>query len=70
MFSEGEDSIASSLSDSKHRIHYVPADIDGYADSGLPTKTMGRSLDEDPLFFSAPLERSVRELGAAMAGAA
>ena len=30
-------------------------DIDGYRSAGLPTRTMGRDLDEDPLFFSAPL---------------
>jgi hypothetical protein len=52
---EGEDWIASSLGDTKHHLHYVPADLGGYAASGLPTKTMGRTLEEDPLFFSAPL---------------
>ncbi len=52
---EGEDQIASSLGDSKHRLHNAPADLDGYAASGLPTKTMGRTLEDDPLFFSAPL---------------
>jgi len=31
------------------------ADIDGYAGSGLPAATMGRSLDEDPAFFAAAL---------------
>ena len=31
------------------------ADLDGYAASGLPSRTMGRSLTEDPLFFAAPL---------------
>lgn len=54
-FPEGEERIASSLGDSKHRLHYVPADLDGYASSGLPTKTMGRSLRDDPLFFTAAL---------------
>ncbi|HEU4739199.1 MAG TPA: DUF3866 family protein [Solirubrobacterales bacterium] len=52
---EGADQIPGDLDDSKHRLHYAPADLDGYAASGLPTKTMGRSLDDDPLFFSAPL---------------
>ena len=28
---------------------------DGYAASGLPARTMGRDLDEDPLFFAAAL---------------
>jgi hypothetical protein len=31
------------------------ADLDGYRASGLPARTMGRSLDEDPLFFAAAL---------------
>lgn len=30
-------------------------DLDGYAASGLPARTMGRSLHEDPLFFAAAL---------------
>ena len=33
----------------------APADIAGYATSGLPARTMGRSIEEDPLFFEAPL---------------
>lgn len=31
------------------------ADLDGYAASGLPARTMGRSLEEDPEFFAAAL---------------
>jgi len=31
------------------------ADIDGYAASGLPASTMGRRIDEDPVFFAAAL---------------
>ena len=30
-------------------------DIAGYAGSGLPARTMGRSIEEDPLFFRAAL---------------
>jgi hypothetical protein len=30
-------------------------DLDGYRASGLPAKTMGRTLDEDPPFFAAAL---------------
>ena len=41
--------------DSKHRLHHVPVDLSQYKRSGLPTKTMGRPLDDDPLFFKAPL---------------
>jgi hypothetical protein len=31
------------------------ADLDGYAASGLPARTMGRSMAEDPEFFAAAL---------------
>jgi hypothetical protein len=44
-----------SAGDSKHRLHSVPTDLAGYAASGLPRKTMGRDLEEDPLFFAAAL---------------
>jgi hypothetical protein len=33
----------------------VEADLDGYLASGLPSRTMGRSLEEDPPFFAAAL---------------
>ncbi len=52
---EGQLDLADDVGQSEHRIHLVPADLGGYAASGLPTKTMGRSLGDDPLFFSAPL---------------
>ncbi len=39
----------------RHRLRETPADLDGYAASGLPTRTMGRDIEEDPLFFAAPL---------------
>lgn len=39
----------------RHRLHELPADLAGYASSGLPARTMGRTLEEDPLFFAAPL---------------
>lgn len=52
---EAESEIATSLGDSKHRLHHAPADLGGYEASDLPTKTMGRNLSEDRLFFSAPL---------------
>lgn len=38
-----------------HRAREQRADLDGYARSGLPTRTMGRELSEDRLFFAAPL---------------
>ena len=42
-------------------------DLDGYAKAGLPARTMGRGLDEDPLFFAAPLAAG-RALARAAAG--
>ena len=32
------------------------ADLDGYAASGLPAKTMGRTIEQDPDFFAAALQ--------------
>ncbi len=39
----------------RHRLREAEPDLTAYAESGLPTTTMGRSLGEDPLFFAAPL---------------
>lgn len=39
----------------RHRLREAPADLDAYAASGLPARTMGRDLADDPLFFAAPL---------------
>jgi Protein of unknown function (DUF3866) len=39
----------------RHRLKQAPVDLDGYAASGLPTRTMGRQLRDDPLFFEVPL---------------
>jgi hypothetical protein len=39
----------------RHHAKFTSVDLDGYAASGLPTTTMGRSIDEDPMFFAAPL---------------
>lgn len=38
-----------------HRARLGRAELDGYAASGLPASTMGRSMTEDPLFFRAAL---------------
>lgn len=38
-----------------HDWRTAQADLVGYAASGLPATTMGRSLDEDPTFFGAAL---------------
>jgi uncharacterized protein DUF3866 len=39
----------------RHDLSVEQIDLDGYAESGLPATTMGRSIVEDPLFFAAPL---------------
>ena len=48
----------------RHPLIAQEVDLDAYAASGLPTRTMGRHLGEDRLFFAAPLAA-----GAALAGA-
>jgi Protein of unknown function (DUF3866) len=52
---ENEPDLAAALEPFPHPVHQVPVDLDGYAAADLPTTTMGRSLQDDPLFFSAPL---------------
>ena len=47
--------VISTLENGNHRLRPVPVDLEGYGASGLPSKTMGRCLAEDPLFFAAPL---------------
>lgn len=39
----------------RHELRLHAADVDGYAQSGLPTSTMGRAIGEDRLFFAAAL---------------
>jgi len=39
----------------RHRLVEASADLPGYAGSELPQRTMGRSLEEDRLFFAAAL---------------
>ena len=39
----------------RHRLLEETVDLAGYTASGLPARTMGRGIDEDPLFFAAPL---------------
>jgi Protein of unknown function (DUF3866) len=41
--------------DGRHKLHETQPDVAGYIASGLPARTMGRSIDEDSLFFSAAL---------------
>jgi hypothetical protein len=40
---------------SGHRVTRRSVDLAGYAASGLPSRTMGRSIGEDELFFAAAL---------------
>jgi hypothetical protein len=51
--------------DDRHDVEVESIELDAYEQSGLPTKTMGRTLAEDPLFFAAPLAA-----GAALAATA
>jgi hypothetical protein len=60
---EGAPELASQVSAASvglHRAEPVRVDLDGYAASGLPTTTMGRGLEDDPLFFEAPLAAGAR----------
>jgi hypothetical protein len=38
-----------------HQIRELAVDLGRYAASGLPLTTMGRGIDEDPVFFAAAL---------------
>jgi hypothetical protein len=51
----------------RHRLREAPADLSGYEAAGLPVRTMGRTIAEDPLFFAAALA-SGRALGESVAG--
>ena len=48
----------------RHDLAVERIDLEGYGASGLPARTMGRGIPEDPLFFAAALAA-----GAALAGA-
>jgi Protein of unknown function (DUF3866) len=52
---EGEPQVAAALEAFDHRVRPAAVDLKGYAQSGLPTETMGRGIAEDQLFFAAPL---------------
>jgi hypothetical protein len=51
----------------RHELLVQPVDLRGYSDSGLPARTMGRGLAEDPLFFAAALAAG-RALAASIEG--
>jgi hypothetical protein len=55
---EGNAELAARLADAagdSHKLHEAQPDLSGYAACGLPARTMGRGLEEDQLFFAAPL---------------
>jgi hypothetical protein len=39
----------------RHRLREAPVDLAGYAATDLPATTMGRDIEQDPLFFAAAL---------------
>jgi Protein of unknown function (DUF3866) len=47
--------ILASASGWRHKLVEATADLRGYAASGLPAQAMGRGIEEDPLFYAAPL---------------
>lgn len=55
------------VTEGRHDVTSAPADLDGYEESGLPARTMGRDLRDDPVFFAAPLAAG-RRLAARAAG--
>jgi hypothetical protein len=50
-----EPEVAAALEPFDHHVEQVSVDLDGYAAADLPKTTMGRSLQNDPLFFAAAL---------------
>jgi hypothetical protein len=54
-FPEEARGLAEVFAGSQHRSHFLAPDLGGYEASGLPAKTMGRQLEDDSLFFEAPL---------------
>lgn len=47
--------ILAEAASNRHQLLEAPADLSGYEEAGLPARTMGRSIAEDPLFFAAAL---------------
>jgi hypothetical protein len=60
---EGRDDLAElveGIAGGRHRVTFETVDLAGYGSSGLPRRTMGRDLEEDPDFFSGPLAAGSR----------
>jgi len=53
--------------DSRHKLHEAAVDLPAYEATKLPSSTMGRTIEQDPLFFAAALA-SGRALGDSSAG--
>lgn len=56
----GEDEIVAAVEaiesrGGRHQVRIAAVDLEGYASAGLPRRTMGRDIEDDPLFFAAPL---------------
>src|SRR4029077_21281555 len=55
---EGNPEAIAQLADAandRHKLHEAQPDLVGYAATGLPARTMGRGIKDDPLFFAAAL---------------
>ena len=52
----------------RHDWRRAKVDLPGYAASGLPLQTMGRTLATDPLFFAAALAGGSRWRSSALEG--
>lgn len=44
----------------RHQVTVEEVDLDGYLEAGLPSRTMGRDLSQDPEFFAGPLAAGSR----------
>ncbi len=56
-----------SAAGSRHQLHEAAVDLPGYKATKFPSSTMGRTIEQDPLFFAAALA-SGRALGDLSAG--
>jgi hypothetical protein len=52
---EAEPEVAAALEPFGHHVVQIAVELDAYAAADLPAATMGRSLQDDPLFFAAAL---------------
>jgi hypothetical protein len=60
---EGSEEMAAVIAEEgrgRHTVTIEPVDLDGYLAAGLPARTMGRDLNQDPEFFAGPLAAGSR----------